>query len=334
MAIADYLHSHGIPATFFLIGELVDRCPSDDLQRLLQQGHLIGNHTYSHPRGAYDSAEELMKTRNALLRRLPQEVVAHLLFRAPYGVWSRHHAAAANMCQEVKDSTCGPIHWDIDTRDWRFWRDARTEIDSGALAECVSATFEAIEHKQEGIVLLHCNIWESSTRAKSQGSGLVKALIPRLRCAGYSFVRLDQLTSVKRACAVLRQWFVRMASSPFYLADEVNSWHLLSAVNASCPDPFIFDEIPCSDGELALVSSSGRYFVGRRTDGIVTVVDHASNSRERQRLESDFGLRNGDSETHSPGGISADTMSVPTEERPGHQAVHVGAQFRLEPVDL
>jgi hypothetical protein len=125
-----------------------------------------------------------------------------------------------------------------------------------------------------------------------------------------------------------------MASSPFYLADHVNSWHLLSAVNASCPDPFIFDEIPCNDGEFALVSSSGRYFVGRRTDGIVTVVDHASNAQERQRLESDFGLRNDASETHSSGGNPTDTMSVLPEQRPGHQAVAVGAELRLEPVDL
>lgn len=45
--IGDYLASQGIRATFFQVGRCVERFP-DSPARLMAQGHVIGNHSYSH----------------------------------------------------------------------------------------------------------------------------------------------------------------------------------------------------------------------------------------------------------------------------------------------
>src|SRR5581483_2844436 len=43
-----YLHERGISATFFVVGRHAEQAP-ETLARLRDWGHLIGNHTYSHP---------------------------------------------------------------------------------------------------------------------------------------------------------------------------------------------------------------------------------------------------------------------------------------------
>lgn len=47
-AVLDLLRQHGASATFFLIGELIDRHP-EVVQRIVDEGHQLGNHSWSHP---------------------------------------------------------------------------------------------------------------------------------------------------------------------------------------------------------------------------------------------------------------------------------------------
>ena len=52
--ILDTLKSRGVSATFFLIGENAERhLPL--LRRIVNEGHLIGNHTFLHPNLAFTS---------------------------------------------------------------------------------------------------------------------------------------------------------------------------------------------------------------------------------------------------------------------------------------
>lgn len=47
-AVLDLLRQHGASATFFLVGELVDRHPGV-VRRIVDEGHQLGNHSWSHP---------------------------------------------------------------------------------------------------------------------------------------------------------------------------------------------------------------------------------------------------------------------------------------------
>lgn len=47
-AVLDLLQRHGARATFFLVGELIDRHP-DVVRRIVDEGHQLGNHSWSHP---------------------------------------------------------------------------------------------------------------------------------------------------------------------------------------------------------------------------------------------------------------------------------------------
>ena len=46
--ILDALKKHKVPATFFLVGNYLETQP-DLVRRMVEEGHTVGNHTYSHP---------------------------------------------------------------------------------------------------------------------------------------------------------------------------------------------------------------------------------------------------------------------------------------------
>jgi peptidoglycan/xylan/chitin deacetylase (PgdA/CDA1 family) len=87
-----YLHENGIQATFFVIGShAADK--ADILSELKGWGHLVANHTYSHPhlvdftRAGGDVVEEVERT-DAVIR--PHVTGETIFFRPPFGVWWNH----------------------------------------------------------------------------------------------------------------------------------------------------------------------------------------------------------------------------------------------------
>lgn len=77
--VLDLLKKYNAKATFFCVGENVRKYP-DVFQRILDEGHAVGNHTHNHLNG--------WNTRNELwLQNVKQcaEVVDTKLFRPPYG---------------------------------------------------------------------------------------------------------------------------------------------------------------------------------------------------------------------------------------------------------
>ncbi len=79
------LEKRGIKATFFLIGDGMEKFPGQ-AERLLAAGHELGNHTYSHKQNIFKSygyyQQQVMKA-DALLRKAG--VAKPTLFRPPYG---------------------------------------------------------------------------------------------------------------------------------------------------------------------------------------------------------------------------------------------------------
>jgi peptidoglycan-N-acetylglucosamine deacetylase len=77
--VLDQLHRHEQRATFFCIGKNVERHP-ETFQRIMDEGHGLGNHTWQHLNGWNSSHDEYL----ADVRRT-EALIPSKLFRPPYG---------------------------------------------------------------------------------------------------------------------------------------------------------------------------------------------------------------------------------------------------------
>lgn len=78
--ILDILGAYGVRATFFCIGRNVERY-STLMNRILEAGHAVGNHTYSHLRGWYTPDREYFED-----IELAGQLIPSRLFRPAYGM--------------------------------------------------------------------------------------------------------------------------------------------------------------------------------------------------------------------------------------------------------
>ncbi|WP_404953708.1 polysaccharide deacetylase family protein [Streptomyces sp. 147326] len=111
--ILDTLARYGVRAMFFVCGETAAENP-DLLRRMVAEGHVIGNHTWTHPlipklsRPAL--ASEIGRTSEVVQQTVGE---APVWFRAPYGAWNR---AAFEIGAELGME---PLAWTVDTLDWK-----------------------------------------------------------------------------------------------------------------------------------------------------------------------------------------------------------------------
>ena len=118
LAILDRYH---IKATFFMVGENIDKHP-DIFAQVVQAGHAIGNHTYNHLKGWCTPFHQYMANvaqwKNAVNRQsiVPRQSSNRQLFRPPYG--------KATLRQRIALHRLGYrlIYWDILTRDYEATR--------------------------------------------------------------------------------------------------------------------------------------------------------------------------------------------------------------------
>ena len=202
--LGEYLHSQGVPATFFAVGKFAETSGAI-LAGLRSRGHLVANHTFDHPslpafvaRGG-DVIDQLARTNSAIG---PYAQGPLTFFRAPYGDWRLRGETLSNVARvlnrsAMSSSFVGPIGWDIDAGDVGFWRDGRSAVD------CGRAYLEAIQSAGRGIVLMHDSTADiDEIRIKNQALGLAHWLVPRLRRLGFRFVRLDEVPQVVSAMKV------------------------------------------------------------------------------------------------------------------------------------
>lgn len=112
--ILDILKKRGIKATFFLTGKWVEQNPAL-AKRIADEGHEIGNHTYSHPKlTSMTEAEVLGELTKAeeVIRRVTGED-PRPFFRAPYG------ARDQRVLDIVAKRGYFSVYWTVDSFDWK-----------------------------------------------------------------------------------------------------------------------------------------------------------------------------------------------------------------------
>lgn len=107
----DLLAEYSAKATFFLVGENVERHP-EIVRRIAAEGHAIGNHTYSHVSGWSETPGNYL----AQIYRADEAIKATLgfspsLFRPPYG---RLNLLASKKIQQTHKI----VMWDVLARDF------------------------------------------------------------------------------------------------------------------------------------------------------------------------------------------------------------------------
>lgn len=162
--LLDGLKERNVKATFFLIGANAKANPTL-VERMVKEGHLIGNHTYSHVQLttiSHEAACEEIQEANAVLSEAVGGVIHYI--RPPFGSWQDGLDNLVDM--QV-------VLWDVDPQDWKV------QNTSHIVEKVLSQV------KDGDIILLH-DVYRESVEAALQ-------IIDELKARGYEFVRVDEL---------------------------------------------------------------------------------------------------------------------------------------------
>jgi peptidoglycan/xylan/chitin deacetylase (PgdA/CDA1 family) len=163
----DLLERHRVPATFFLIGNQV-RGHESVARSIVDAGHHIANHTYSHPTTLpmlalstiHDEIQRAQDRIHSATGRTPT------LFRTPGGGWS------PPLMDQIAQAGLIPIDWSDDPRDWK-------RPGTGAIVTKLVAA-------RAGQILL-CH---DGGGDRSQTYAALQTVVPTLLARGYTFVAL------------------------------------------------------------------------------------------------------------------------------------------------
>lgn len=113
--ILDVLKAHNAPAAFFVVGTYIESQP-ELVCRMVEEGHIVGNHTWSHPDMSAISqktafAEELSRVAQAYQACTGQEMSKY--YRPPQGIYSEENL---KMAQELGYKT---VFWSLAYVDWK-----------------------------------------------------------------------------------------------------------------------------------------------------------------------------------------------------------------------
>ncbi len=111
--LIDILTDHGVKATFFLVGQWVDRYP-ESVKALAEAGMDVMNHSDDHAHFSQLSEQDIISNVNACNDKIEAITGTRpTLFRCPYGEYDNHVVSAVNsMGMHV-------IQWNVDSLDWK-----------------------------------------------------------------------------------------------------------------------------------------------------------------------------------------------------------------------
>ncbi|MBD1371740.1 polysaccharide deacetylase family protein [Hazenella sp. IB182357] len=168
------LKKEQVSATFFVVGKMAEIYP-DVLKKMDQEGHIIGNHSYSHPlltkRTNKQILAEVSRTDQAVAKAVGKKPI---LMRPPYG------ATNEMVLNTLINQQYKIINWSVDTQDWK-----------GPSAHHIVATVKR-QTGPGGIILQH-NAGGEQLQATVDA---LPKMIKHLKANGYQFVTVDELLHI------------------------------------------------------------------------------------------------------------------------------------------
>ena len=172
--ILDILKANNVKATFFLVGENVEKYP-EVARRIVKEGNAVGNHTYAHPdllmrRGILKMGREIDKTEEAIYNATGTRP---RLFRPPFG---------SGGYVEAKNRGYAIIKWSVSAEN------GGKEIPSEKIVKNV------VEKTTNGsIILMHDGRGIRHGTNRSQAVQALPVIIKTLKEKGYQFVTVPEL---------------------------------------------------------------------------------------------------------------------------------------------
>ena len=167
--ILKILQTNQVKATFFATGGWIEKYP-EDVKRILEAGHDLGNHSENHKQMSQLSPEE---SRQEIVK--PHEKVKSLtgyemnLFRPPYGDYNN------TVIRTAYSSGYYPIQWNVDSLDWKDY----------GVEDIINRVIESKDLGNGSIILMH-------NGAKYTAEAL-DTLIKKLKEKGYQLVPVSEL---------------------------------------------------------------------------------------------------------------------------------------------
>ena len=173
--LVEVLARHQVPATFFMLGQYVQARP--DLARaVVEAGHVIGNHTFSHPNLIFLRSDRVKREIEDCQRTLSDAVgQPSCLFRPPFG---GRRPASLRISRSLG---LQPVMWNVTGWDWK----------------APSADFiqQKIASRLRGgsVILLHDGGHERMGVDRSKTVVATDRVIARCKSEGYEFVTIPEM---------------------------------------------------------------------------------------------------------------------------------------------
>lgn len=172
-AILDALKKHNVSATFFVVGHFLESAP-EQVKRMVEEGHTVGNHTYHHYDMSKISDPAVFRKEMDDVRKLFKETTGTemaMYYRPPQGKYSEENL---QMAKELGYST---FFWSLAYVDWN--------VDAQPSHEEAFSKLTGRIHPG-AVVLLH-------NTSKTNGE-ILDELLTKWEEMGYTFGKLEELT--------------------------------------------------------------------------------------------------------------------------------------------
>ena len=170
--ILDTLKAHNAPAAFFLVGNYIEK-NADLVRRMVQEGHIVGNHTMHHYDMSKLSEQAAFSRELTDLEALFREVTGKELpkyYRPPQGIYSEENLRMA------KDMGYRTVFWSLAYVDWLNDKQPTAEQ---AFSKLLPRTHNG------AVVLLH-----STSRTNAD---ILDELLTKWESQGYRFASVEEL---------------------------------------------------------------------------------------------------------------------------------------------
>ncbi|MBN9160158.1 MAG: polysaccharide deacetylase family protein [Myxococcales bacterium] len=209
--LSRYLKEQGIQAAFFVNGMSMGTDAAEVLQQLIDDGHLVANHTENHLSltgtatgqarlSDADIVKELVETDSKIEPFIPSK---RFLFRPPYGDYDDTTFAALSTSPMGK--YVGPILWDVGEKmdetagraaDWDCWDDG-ADGKRTPMKTCGDLYITEIKRAGKGIVLMHDPYYNLQDPEQLGTVDMVMYMVPILKQEGFTFTRVDKVPEIE-----------------------------------------------------------------------------------------------------------------------------------------
>ena len=249
--IARFLHSKNIAATFFVVGKYAFQ-NEEILKELKNLGHLIGNHTYTHPELRFftaidgDVQNEVINTNKIIEKYIDGKTI---YFRAPYGSWSCEVANVLNANILSTNNHLGPIHWDIPGNDFYYWQN------NFSIEVALNYYVDEIFKLKKGIVVMHDDTADmDQVRPSNKTFELTCKLVEKLKTENFNFIRLDDIENFKQLSQVPLICYLKIKNK-FLTVDE----NLTVRTTKKLSESSAFELINVPGGKIAIKAYNNLY---------------------------------------------------------------------------